>query len=92
MQGAYQDLSDNMIETPTFESFFDNQAGGRSQYEKGSAYDHERTEEQEEVDRILDEAQNEDDYRRELFARMYGGKLTARQYGVLLKISADEDE
>jgi len=37
--------------------------------------------------RILEEQGNEDQYRRELVARMFGGKLTARQYGVLMNIN-----
>ena len=81
-----------MIDTPTFESFFEQQAKGGSYYESQSIVDQEMADEQEEIDRILDESQNEDQYRRELYARMFGGKLTARQYGVLMKISADGDQ
>jgi len=38
----------------------------------------------------MEENEDEDTYRRELLARMFGGKLTARQYGVLMRMSADE--
>ena len=36
------------------------------------------------MNRILEEQEDEANYKKELLARMYGSKLTARQYGVLL--------
>ena len=43
-----------------------------------------------ELNRIMEELEDEDTYRRELLARMFGGKLTPRQFGVLMRMSADE--
>jgi len=54
--------------------------------------EHEKAQEQEDLERILDDVDIEGTYRRELWARMYGGKLTARQYGVLMNMSHDSDE
>jgi hypothetical protein len=45
-----------MIDTPTFESFFEQQAKGGSHYESQSIVDQEMADEQEEIDRILDES------------------------------------
>jgi hypothetical protein len=37
-----------------------------------------------EMERKREEEMDEDTYRRELVARLFGGKLSARQYGVLM--------
>ena len=88
----YQEASDNFVETPTLEQFFDNESKGRDHTEKLQGYDHERSQEQEELDRIMEEHDDEETHRRELLARMFGGKLTARQYGVLMRMTDDERE
>jgi hypothetical protein len=62
-------------------------AKGRSVYER-----REENEEDSEAARIMDEEQDQANYRRELLARMFGGKLTSRQYGVLMNMTADDNE
>jgi hypothetical protein len=48
--------------------------------------------EEEELNRILEQEEDHETYRRELLARMFGGKLTSRQYGVLMKMGNDRRE
>lgn len=62
-------------------------AKGRSVYEK-----REENEEDLESARILEEEEEQSAYRRELLARMFGGKLSSRQYGVLMNMTADDNE
>ena len=86
----YSEASENFPEAPTFEQFFENESKGKEYYEKYQGYDHDRSGETEELNRIMEEHEDEQTYRRELLARMFGGKLTARQYATLMRMSADE--
>ena len=56
---------------------------------KLGGFDYERMQEEEELNRILEQEEDQDTYRRELLARMMGGKLTSRQYGVLMRMGHD---
>ena len=38
----------------------------------------------------MEEQDDEESYRRELLARMFGNKLTSRQFGVLMQMGHDE--
>jgi len=84
MDKLYSEAKENLFDHPTFETYFENEAKGRSSYDKTHDIDQERQEEEEEYQRILEDVQDNDSYRRELLARMFGGKLTSRQYGVLI--------
>ena len=86
----HSEASENFPEAPTFEQFFENESKGKEYYEKYQGYDHDRSGETEELNRIMEEHEDEQTYRRELLARMFGGKLTARQYATLMRMSADE--
>jgi hypothetical protein len=56
-------------------------------FDNYSGVDNEERDEQEEIHRIQEEQENDNLYRRELLARLFGGKLTARQYSVLLNMT-----
>jgi len=91
MRRLYQEATENLVRPPSFTEFFSQEAKGRSPFDKATQ-GHEEVDEQEELDRIMAEENDEDSYRRELMARMFGGKLSARQYGVLMRMNADNDE
>ena len=86
----YQEASENVIEPPTLEDYFTRQAKGQSVYEPVDPEEQERRELAQEEERIREDAEDELDYRKELLARMFGGSLTARQYGVLTGHASDE--
>ena len=48
--------------------------------------------EEEELNRILEQEEDHETYKRELLARMFGGKLSSRQYGVLMNMGFDRRE
>ena len=85
-------MNEQFVESPTFGEYFDKKAKGKDLYGKLGGYDYERAQEEEEFDRIMEEQDDEESYRRELLARMFGNKLTARQFGVLMKMGHDEQE
>ena len=91
--GEIQDEArSNMFEQPTFEEYFDKEARGQHYLDNDFGIDKEQQAENEEFDRILEDEQDEGMYRRELLARMFGGQLTARQFGVLMRTHSEEDE
>lgn len=92
MRQLQDEMNEQFLETPTFGQYFNKKAKGQDLYGKLGGYDHERAEEQEEFDRIMEEQDDEESYRRELLARMFGNKLTARQFGVLMRMGHDERE
>ena len=92
MKKVQEDAQKNFIETPDFNQYFSSQSKGRSQYDKTGGWDEERLDEKDELDRIIEEHDEDDSYRKELLARMFGNKLTSRQYAVLMNISNDEEQ
>jgi len=80
------------VESPTLSQYFDNLSKGQDALGKLGGFDYERAQEDEELNRILAEEDDQESYRRELLARMFGGKLTSRQYAVLMRMGHDERE
>jgi hypothetical protein len=80
----YSEAKDNLVESPDFKTYFDREAEGQSPYGQRQTRAEEDQEADKEFNRILEEEDDELNYRKELLARMFGGKLTARQYGVLM--------
>ena len=54
--------------------------------------EYERQIEDEEIGLLNREQEEEEAYRKELLARMIGGKLSARQYALLMQMPEDELE
>jgi hypothetical protein len=81
-----------MIDTPTFEKYFDAESKGKAATDKFDSNEYDMLKAEEEYERIMEAEEDESTYKRELLARMFGGKLTSRQYGVLLNMPQDQQD
>ena len=81
-----------MVQTPSLSDYLDKESMGKSAVDPFSGVEHENRVIDEAFDRVQEALDDEQTYRQELIARMFGGKLTARQYAVLLKMNDDEIE
>ena len=77
------------MQTPTFEEYFKNKD---SHLDNFMSPDFDAIEADEEIARNLEAEEDELTYKKELIARLFGGKLTSRQYGVLLGMTKDKLE
>jgi len=91
MQRLEKEAREAVLPEPSFGEYFDREAEGKYVFDNTSGVDRERASREEEFQRIEEDQESEHLYRRELLARLHGGKLTARQLGVLLKSSSDPD-
>lgn len=86
-------MKDKMLKEPTFEEFMKNQAEGRDMFDNFGSVENEQDEQEQEFQRITEEQENDNLYKRELLARLFGGTLTSRQYSVLFgQVDANEDQ
>ena len=92
LQKIHDEANENLIDTPTFDKYFRSEAKGVSSIDNFQTLDHERKVIDEEVERIIEAEQDELTYKKELMARMFGGKLTSRQFGVLMNMPNDEQD
>ena len=90
LKKLYDEAGSNLIESPTIEEFLDKEARGLAAITKYQDDDHDRREHEEEMARILEAEQDKASYKKELLARMFGGKLSTRQYEVLMNMDEDE--
>lgn len=65
---------------------------GKSAVDPFSGVEYENKVVDEAFERVQEALEDEQTYRQELIGRMFGGKLTPRQYAVLLKMNDDERE
>lgn len=72
------------------EEHFQKEAKGEDAINHFQTDDFDNKEHDEELERILEEDTADQDYKKELLARMFGGTLTARQYAVLFNMEQDE--
>lgn len=92
LETIYDEAKESTVKAPGLEDFFEREAKGKSPIDNFSGVDFEESAQDEELRRIMEEHGASETYRRELLARMFGGKLTARQYGVLANMAADEQD
>lgn len=90
LQRIFSEAEDNRIKAPDLQSYYERQAKGKSVIDDFSGVEYERNIEEEEIQRLQADQHDEDEYRRELLARLVGGKMTARQYAVFMNMSMDE--
>lgn len=88
----YQAAEESMPQTPTLQDYINKESMGQSAVDPFSGVEYENKVVDEAFDRVQEALDDEQTYRRELIGRMFGGKLTARQYAVLLKMNDDEIE
>ena len=92
MEALYEEARDTYVKTPDLEGYFERQASGKSPIDNLSGVDYEKAVEDEELQRIQEAQGDEESYRKELLARLFGGKLTARQYAVFMNMSDSQQE
>lgn len=90
LSDLYSEAKENLVKAPDLASYYERQATGKSVIDDFSGVDYEREQEDEEINRLQAEEGDEEAYRRELLSRLFGGKLTARQYAVLMNMPDDE--
>jgi hypothetical protein len=81
-----------LIETPSLDEYFKAESRNQSAIDPFQSLDFEQMKNDEEYDRIMEAEEEEHTYRKELMARMFGGKITSRQFGVLMNMSQDQRE
>lgn len=89
-QRVANEARQNVLTEPSFEEFFDREAEGKYVFDNVSGAERERSQVEDEFERILEDQESEQLHRRELLARLYGGKLTTRQLGVLIGTTTDD--
>jgi len=87
---VYEEANETLVQTPTLEEYFDRTSKGISPIDKLQGVDYENSQIDEAFGRVQEALQDEKLYKKELLARMFGGKLTARQFEVLCNMSQDE--
>lgn len=77
---------------PDMQDFFEQTSQSIDTFEKLFGDDHIEKEREEELQRILDEEKDEEFYQKELMAKMQAGKISSREFGVLMNNSFDVED
>lgn len=84
-----EQAKESLIRVPSLEEYFENVANKENVFDRSNR--DQNTELDEEIERIEQDQLNEQLYKRELVARLFGGSLTARQLGVLTNLMTTEE-
>ena len=78
MQQIHDGAMDNQVDTPTLDKYFTAESKGKSAMDNFDSNEFDMLKAEEEYERIMEAEEDENSYKRELLARMFGGKLTSR--------------
>jgi hypothetical protein len=78
LQSIHDEANQNLVDTPSLDKYFKSESKGQSAINNFQGIDYERQQADEEFGRIMEAEEDETSYRKELMARMFGGKLSSR--------------
>mmetsp|Transcript_24320 Transcript_24320/g.37597 ORF Transcript_24320/g.37597 Transcript_24320/m.37597 type:complete len:179 (+) Transcript_24320:4621-5157(+) len=87
-----QESKESLLDAPTLGEFFGNEASNKGIYDKFKGTDFEDQANEDVMERLREEDFDNDEHTKQLIARMYGGNLSARQWGVLANMGGDSAE